>query len=105
MSILFDLKHRIKSLWPILLGLLICLYFGYHAFTGERGVMRFFEVKRELNLAKEMEAKTAAEKDFWQKKVKLLSSTSLDLDRLDESSRELLNMGEPADRVVVEKGK
>jgi len=67
--------------------------------------MRFFEVKRELNLAKEMEAKTAAEKDFWQKKVKLLSSTSLDLDRLDESSRELLNMGEPADRVVIEKGK
>ncbi|MBR7158569.1 MAG: septum formation initiator family protein [Alphaproteobacteria bacterium] len=102
MGSFFDIKRRFKVMWPILIGLIICLYFGYHVFRGERGIMTWLEVRQELAQKTILAEEIAAKRLYWEQKVKHLSPKSLDLDVLDESARDILNMGREGDYIIVD---
>ncbi len=82
------------------IGILITLYFTYHAIRGERGLFRLFEINQEINEAQSILKQTEEEKNEMDKKVKALSPGSLDLDMLDESGRRILNVGEKNDYII-----
>lgn len=83
--------------------LLITMYFTYHAISGARGIRRMGQVNAEITLAQNVAKETRATKELLQKKVKSLSSDSLDLDQLEESALRVLNMGNPDDKVILKK--
>ena len=81
--------------------LLITLYFCVHAINGARGIRRLEQVNTEIILATEISKETRQEKESLQRKVRALSTDSLDLDQLEESAMRVLNMGRPDDIVIL----
>ena len=82
--------------------LLITLYFCVHAVNGARGTRRLEQVNTEIKLATDIANQTRHEKELLQRKVRALSSKSLDLDQLEESAMRVLNMGNPKDMIVLQ---
>ena len=97
-----DVRTRLKRMSPVIFALLGCIYFGYHTFSGDRGIMRLAEVTKKVEENKLLAEKVAKEKEALQKEVKALSSASLDLDKLEEESIRLLNFGNPDDFVIID---
>lgn len=93
MSWLSDLWSKIKSSSGFLFIIILTfIYFSFYAVKGERGFMRYVYLTDEVQKAREIEQKYAAERKDWEEKVRLLSSDSLDLDMLEERARIVLNM-------------
>lgn len=81
--------------------LLVTLYFCVHAVNGARGIRRLEQVNAEIILATEIAKETQQEKESLQRRVRALSTESLDLDQLEESAMRVLNMGRPDDIVIL----
>lgn len=80
-----------RALGP-LLCVLIMFYLGFHAVSGERGLFALFKETRRLDqLTAELNT-IRANREAMEKKIKLMSSNSLDLDMLDERARNVLGL-------------
>lgn len=75
------------------------VYFTYHLFQGERGVLSMLSLKRELAKDKELLAEKEKKKNQLKHQVHLLHPDSLDLDMLEERARVVLNYAYP-DEIV-----
>lgn len=75
-----------------LLCVLILFYLGFHAVSGERGLFALFKENRRLEqLTAELDD-SRGKREALEKKIKLMSSSSLDLDMLDERARTVLGL-------------
>lgn len=75
-------------------------YFGYHALTGEQGVLNWIVVKNDTRIAQaELEA-ARAEREALEITAARLRSDSLDLDYVEERARHILNVAHPRDYIV-----
>lgn len=73
-----------------LLCVFILFYLGFHTLSGERGVVALFKETKKLEaLTAELSA-TRAERVTLEKRIKLMSNSSLDLDMLDEQAKKVL---------------
>lgn len=77
------------ALRPLLL-LLVLFYLLFHAISGERGVYAWFKESRKLELLQAERDTVRKERVALEHKTRLLSSSSLDLDLLDEQARRVL---------------
>ncbi len=84
------------------LGVLILLYFTYHILHGERGVLSLWKLQNRLLKTETSVRITSNQKNSLEKKVRLLSPTSLDLDMLEERARLMLNYGYSEDVVIID---
>jgi cell division protein FtsB len=76
---------------PFLL-IFIMFYLGFHAVSGERGVMALFKETRKLEIVNAELTEVRAKREAMERKVHLMSDSSLDLDLLDEQVRRVLGM-------------
>ena len=79
---------------------LLIFYFGYHAFTGEGGLLQ--SDKRDAALAaktKELKTLTVQRHDL-EVRARLLRDNSLSADLLEERARSLLGFADPRDYVI-----
>lgn len=98
-----SLFSKIKSSSGFLFVLiLVFIYFSFYAVKGERGLIRYINLNKEVEQAREMSEKYLNEKNMWNDKVKRLSSENLDLDMLDEQARLVLNMVGPKEFVILD---
>ena len=79
---------------------LILFYLGFHAVSGERGLFALFKENRKLEQLTQELADIRAKREALEKKVRLMSSKSLDLDMLDEQARNVLGYA-GKDEVVI----
>ncbi len=79
---------------------LLISYFGYHTFTGTSGVRHLAAYhQREAALNRELARLQECRADL-QKRIRMLSDESLDLDYLDERARAVLFYAKPEDKVL-----
>lgn len=90
MNFLSNIKT--KGSGCILFLMCLCFYFGYFGIKGDRGWLKYQHLQNQISEAKIVKDNYEQERIDWEKKVKLLSSTSLDLDLLDERARTVLNV-------------
>ena len=91
---------RFRPYLPTAALVLLIFYFGFHAFTGERGLLS--STQRDAALAaktKEL-AELRVQRQDLEARAKLLRDTSLSADLLEERARSLLGFGHPNDYVV-----
>ncbi|WP_246135566.1 FtsB family cell division protein [Pararhodospirillum oryzae] len=93
-------RGRLRGFLGSLLGLLVVVYFGYHAVQGDRGVLALARLNREIDEAHTQLDKLKAEEESLQARVTRLSPESLDPDLLDERARTMLNRVRP-DEVII----
>lgn len=92
MNLFLNLPAKFKNLlWQIAI-VFVCVYFGFYTINGDRGLMHYLYLSREIDYASKLAAKYHHEKVKLENKVRLLSSESLDLDLLDERAKTVLGL-------------
>ncbi len=102
MGIFSELQNRLKNSGLLLVCILLFIYFSYHAVNGERGFLRYMYLKQEISEAQRMAENYHNQKIRLEDKVRLLSSSSLDLDMLEERARIVLNMAGPDEFIILD---
>ena len=93
-------RRRIwQVLWPVV-GAAVVGYFAYYTVDGDRGLSALKRLQTETAEAEASLAKLKAERQLLELKVTSLRSDSLDLDRLDERTRALLNDSRPDELII-----
>jgi cell division protein FtsB len=100
MAMVREIRRRARQIAPQVLFACIAGYFAYHAVQGDRGLLAYIQLQQRLDQAKAVDRELDAQRAALQRKVQLLRLDSLDLDMLEERSREVLNYTRE-DEVVV----
>jgi len=102
MGLLIELHNRLKNSSVVVICVFMVFYFLYHTVTGERGVLRYMYLKKEIAQAEKIAESYHKQKLKLEDKVRLLSSSSLDLDMLEERAREVLNFAGDDEFIVLD---
>jgi cell division protein FtsB len=90
----------VRPFLPTAALILLIVYFGFHAFTGDRGILTSSQ-RDETLVAKTRElAQVRAERQDLEMRARLLRDTSLSADLLEERARSLLGFADPRDYVI-----
>ncbi|MQX35242.1 FtsB family cell division protein [Roseospira navarrensis] len=97
-------RRRIQSIAVPLLGVAVLSYFGYHAIQGERGLIRWWQLRQDIRVAMDMREDLAAQREVLERRVRLLKPEHLHPDMLDERARVMLNLVGPDEVVILPPG-
>lgn len=101
MSFASEIKRRFAVIVVPILGLGALAYLGYHFFEGERGLKASWALDQRLGKA-EAERKTlATERQRIESRVGLLREGTVDRDMLDERLRQMLNLAQAGDVIIL----
>lgn len=91
---------RLRTYLPTAALAFLIFYFGFHAFTGERGLLS--STQRDATLAAKSQelAQLRTQRQDLEARARLLRDTSLSADLLEERARSLLGFSHPNDYVV-----
>jgi cell division protein FtsB len=91
---------RLQTYVPTLALAVLIFYFGYHALTGDRGMLRTHQ--REATLAEKQAelAQLRTERIDLEKRADLLREDHLSRDLLEERAHVLLGFADPRDYVI-----
>jgi cell division protein FtsB len=98
-----EIRKRLPQAVSALVGLGVAGYFAYHAIHGDRGLLAWKALDRDVTEARADLEVTRAERVTLEKRVGLLRLESLDLDMLDEWSRRVLNYSGRDEAVIFTK--
>ncbi len=101
MGMLTEIRHRGRFVIGPLLGLAAFAYFAYHGIQGDRGLIAYLQLERQIETAEHRLAELNAERAVWEHRTKLLRRDQLDRDMLDERVRAMLNLVGPDEIVVM----
>lgn len=102
MGLFLDLSNKIKNSGFLILCVLLFFYFSFYTVNGERGLLKYMYLSKEIAYAKKISAQYSKQKNKLEAKVKLLSSSSLDLDLLEERARVILNLAGTDEFVILD---
>ncbi|MDF2369103.1 septum formation initiator family protein [Sneathiella sp.] len=100
MIISLEIKKRAKAGAGPILGILAVAYFSYHLVEGDRGLFAYLKLQHEIDRAESVYQLTENEKQALEKRVALLRPENLDVDMLEERSRDVLGLAHP-DEIVI----
>ena len=94
------MRRTLRSYIPTAILASLIFYFGFQAFTGDRGLLE--RAERNAILAEKTQelARLDAERQNLERKAHLLRDDSLSADLLDERARSLLGLADPRDYVI-----
>ncbi|MGZ5314191.1 MAG: FtsB family cell division protein [Solirubrobacterales bacterium] len=95
-----EIRKRLPQAVIALVGLGVVGYFAYHAIHGDRGLLAWKALDRDVVEARSDLEAIRAERLTLEKRVSLLRLESLDLDMLDEWSRRVLNYSAGDEAVI-----
>ena len=84
-------RRRITQILGPVFAAAVVAYFAYYTVEGERGLIALTRLQAQAAHAEALYAATKAEREALEFKVTSLRPDSLDVDRLDERTRALLN--------------
>lgn len=102
MGLFLDLQHKLKSSGFLILCILLFFYFSFYTINGERGLLRYMYLSKEIVHAQKISDQYSSEKQKLEDKVRLLSSSSLDLDLLEERARVVLNFAGKDEFIILD---
>ncbi len=105
MGIIWNIQNKLKSYRVIIFLSVILAYFAFSALNGERSIIRYFYLQKEIASRKVIAAQYEQQKRTLEEKVKHLSNSSLDLDLLEERARIVLNLAADDEFVLLDEDK
>lgn len=101
MALVREIRRRARQVVPQVVLAATLGYFAYHTIQGERGVLAWLRLEKELRVAEANAAVLAAERARLEHRVSLLRPDSLDPDLLEERARLLLNYAREGDIMIL----
>jgi cell division protein FtsB len=96
----FAVFARLRPFLPTAALAFLIFYFGFHAFTGDRGLLSSGQRDETLAAKTRELAAVRAQRQDLEVRAKLLRDTSLSADLLEERARSLLGFADPRDYVI-----
>ncbi|MEK9753656.1 MAG: septum formation initiator family protein [Rhodospirillaceae bacterium] len=93
MSLMHDTGKCFRTVAVPFMGLAMGLYFLFHIFHGDRGLLAWLKLQKQVARAVTTAAETNDQKAYLENRVRLLNPGSLDPDMLEERARLMLNFG------------
>jgi cell division protein FtsB len=91
---------QLRPYLPTAFVAFLIFYFGYHALTGDRGLLHG-AIREETLASRSLELKSLrAEREEMEIRVRLLRDDNLSRDLLEERARTVLGFADPRDYVV-----
>lgn len=90
-----------RALFPVFC-VLLAGYFTYHLIQGDRGLIAYFRLNKEIDQLETRVARSNAARAGMENRVARLRSRSLDPDMLDERAREVLGYAHEDEIIVLE---
>ncbi len=82
-------------------SIFILIYFVFHSIYGNKGILAYFRLQAELDLAHQKLKLLRVERLEIENQTKLLRNESLDKDMLDEKIRSVLGVSAPGEQVFI----
>ena len=87
MGAIHEIKRRSRRMLIPIVGALFVSYFLAHAFHGERGIIAWMHLQKQVASAEQTLVSTKTIRENYQRRIYLLKSDHLDADMLDERAR------------------
>ncbi|CAO4840157.1 MAG: hypothetical protein CNLJKLNK_01236 [Holosporales bacterium] len=91
-----------KVIGPVM-AFFVTIYFGYHIFQGERGVMSWIHLNKKVKDQEKILNDLILEKEAIERRVSLLKPENLDRDLLEEMAKKLLSYVGKNETVITKK--
>lgn len=101
MGAALEIKRRSRKMMVPTFGALFLCYFLAHAFYGDRGLIAWAHLQKEITSAQDTLADIQSTKTHMEKRIALLRSSHLDPDMLDERARIMAGLVRPDEIVLV----
>lgn len=101
MSKRIDPSKRAKQVLAPLIGAALVTYFAYHAVQGDRGLLAWWQLRQQMEAVEVELASIAQERALLEHKISLMRPESIDLDMLDEQTRQVLAFAQPDEFVII----
>ena len=100
MRVLTELRLRSSHIIGPIIGVCLIVYFLYHAVQGDRGLIAFWQLSKQVTQAENTYSMLNQKRAELQNRVTLLNPYSLNSDMIDERARFMLGYTKP-DEVVI----
>lgn len=95
-------RYYLKKYFLPISSSILFIYFFYHILSGDHGWFSWRSLETELEESRKVLLVLEEEEQKLQNKVKLMRPEHLDRDLLDEKAREMLNVVEDKDMVIID---
>jgi len=96
-----ELRHRTRNAVVPAICLVLLAYFAFHTINGDRGLMAFWQLSRNIGEVRQALDSVDARYDDLQRRVSLMRPDALDRDMLDEQARRVLMLARPDERILL----
>ena len=86
---------------PMIGALFVC-YFLVHAFHGDRGIIAWMHVHKQVSNAEQTLVSTRAIRQDFERRILLLKSEHIDADMLDERVRLMVGLVRPGEYIIMD---
>jgi cell division protein FtsB len=90
----------LKNKWPLISLLVLYMYLIFHAISGSEGIIGYLEYEKKINITEEILLELSEDRKKLEKHAVSLSSSELDLDKLDIKARQLLFVSDPNEKTI-----
>ena len=97
-----SINERIRQIAVPVFGALVVGYFAYHSMKGDHGLNAYIKLTGELAKAEEVLQERRIKREVIEHRTNLLRPDKLDLDILDERARDVLNLLNGNERVILD---
>lgn len=101
MAFIREFRARARQIVGPVLGIVVVGYFAYHVVQGDRSILAWWHYKQELAQVKLEAEQVRKNRMTMEHRVSLLYPETLDKDMLDERVRDMLNLGEEGELVIL----
>ena len=102
MRLVSSINERIRQIAFPVFGALVVGYFAYHSMKGDHGLNAYIKLSGELAKAEEVLQERRSKREVIEHRTSLLRPDNLDLDILDERARDVLNLLNGNERVILD---
>ena len=100
MSIIEQIRLRMRRAVMSACSIAVLGYFVYHAVQGDLGLVAWWRLNQQITAAHAELEQVSAVRQTWEKRVTLLQPDHLDPDMMEERARYMLNLVHPDDRII-----
>ena len=95
-----NVLKRIRLSWPFMVLLIAYGYLGFHTLGGSLGVLKWADYSERSETLNAEIVRLQNEREVLELRASQLRASNLDLDRLDEEARRILNVSGANDIVI-----
>ena len=102
MDAIHQIKGRARKMLVPIMGALFFTYFVVHSFYGDRGIIAWLHLQKQVSLAEQTLSALHDSLDAYDRRINLLRADQLDGDMLDERARVMAGLVQADEFIIVQ---